>query len=53
MDSGWPDAEDTLLTDLLLPADECVLELPRASVDQTDPGRRAPEPGRRVGPIED
>jgi len=36
-------AEDTLLTDLLLPADECVLELPRASVDQTDPSRRTPE----------
>ena len=43
MDFAWPDAEDTLLTDLLLPADECVLELPRADVDQTDPSRSAPE----------
>jgi hypothetical protein len=31
-----------VLTDLLQPADECLLSLPRADVDLTDPGRPAP-----------
>jgi hypothetical protein len=37
----WPYA----LTDLLQPADECLLSLPRADVDLTDPDRPAPPRG--------
>jgi hypothetical protein len=36
------EGQRTVLTDLLLPADDCVLSLPRSEVDVTDPDRAPP-----------